>query len=113
MSSEYEKLDAEYARKHWVSQELHGYPIPSEIRHQWRLMLMDLETRMEKFWSWGWMIAMLGVAAILWMVGCSTVDKTSEEMRASWYRACVETSSLPDTAKEVCEMRADKIIFGE
>ena len=113
MSSEYEKLDVEYARKHWVSQNLHGYPIPSEIRHQWRLMLMDLETRMEKFWSWGWMIAMLGIAALLWMVGCSTVEKTSEEMRESWYKACVETSNMPGAAKEVCEMRADKIIFGE
>ena len=113
MSSEYEKLDAEYARKHWVSQELHGYPIPSEIKHQWRLMLMDLETRMEKFWSWGWIVAVLGVGMLLFFTGCSTVDKTSEEMRASWYRACVETSNVPDTAAEGCRIRAEKIIFGE
>ena len=109
MSSEYEKLDAEYARKHWVSQNLHGYPTPSEIRHLWRLKMMSWE----KFWNWGWMVAMLGIAAILWMVGCSTVVKTSEEMRESWYKACVETSNMPGAAKETCRMRADKIIFGD
>ena len=102
-------MNSEYARKHWVKQGVSGYPTPSELRHQLRLKMMNWD----KFWNWGWMVAMLGVAAILWMVGCSTVVKTSEEMRESWYRACVETSSLPDTAKEVCEMRADKIIFGE
>ena len=47
------------------------------------------------------------------LASCTTVEKTSEERRASWYKACVETSSLPDTAEETCHWRADKIIFGE
>ena len=112
MSSEYEKLDAEYARKHWVSQEVHGYPTPSEIRHRWRLKLMDWK----KFWDWGWMVAVivLGVTYLtISLSSCATVEKTSEEMRESWYNACVATSSLPDAAKETCRMRADKINFGD
>ena len=118
MSSEYEKLDAEYARKHWVSQELHGYPTPSEIKHQFRLWLMDLESKMswDKFWDWQWPYAVLVVCIIylsISLTSCTTVDKTSEEMRESWYNACVATSSLPDAAKETCRMRADKIIFGD
>ncbi len=36
------KLTPEYARKHWVSQKLHGYPIPSEIKHRWRLMKIEV-----------------------------------------------------------------------
>ena len=115
---ETEKLDAEYARKHWVSQELHGYPIPSEIKHRFRLWLMDLESKMswEKFWDWGWMALVFTVSVVylsISLTSCTTVDKTSEEMRESWYNACVATSSLPDAAKETCRMRADKINFGE
>ena len=111
-------MNSEYARKHWVKQGVSGYPTPSELRHQFRLWLMDLESKMswEKFWDWQWPIAVLIICAIylsISLTSCSTVVKTSEEMRESWYRACVETSSLPDAAKETCRMRADKITFGE
>ena len=118
MSSEYEKLDGEFDRKHWVSQEVHGYPIPSEIKHQFRLWLMDLESKMtwEKFWDWGWMALVFTVSVVylsISLTSCSTVDKTSEEKRESWYNACVATSSLPDAARETCKMRSDKINFGD
>jgi len=107
-------LNYEYAKKHWVSQELYGYPIPSEIRHQWRLKLIDWESKMEKFWNWGWIVAMLGVGILLYLTGCSTLDNyTPEERRASWYKACVETSNLPDSSKEICRWRADRIIIGD
>ena len=112
MSSEYEKLDAEYARKHWVSQEVHGYPTPSEIRHRWRLMLMSWK----KFWDWGWMVAVivLGVTYLtISLSSCATVEKTDEERREAWYQACIQTSTLPDASAESCRWRADKIKYGD
>ena len=105
-------LNSEYARKHWVKQGVSGYPTPSEIKHQWRLKMMSWE----KFWDWQWPFVVLiicGIYLTISLTGCTTVEKTSEEMKESWYKACVETSNVPDMAAEGCRMRADKIIFGE
>tara|TARA_R100000656_G_scaffold19892_1_gene17974 strand:- start:1338 stop:1721 length:384 start_codon:yes stop_codon:yes gene_type:complete len=127
MSSEYEKLDAEYARKHWVSQEVHGYPTPSEIRHRWRLKLMDWKkfwswkeyrnhSSRKWFWDWGWMVTIivLGVSYLtISLSGCATVEKTNEERREAWYQACIQTSTLPDASAESCRWRADKIKYGD
>lgn len=105
-------LNSEYARKHWVKQGVSGYPTPSEIKHQWRLKMMSWE----KFWDWQWPFVVLiicGIYLTISLTGCTTVEKTSEEMKESWYKACVETSNVPDMAAEGCRLRADKIIFGE
>ena len=64
-----------------------------------------------------WMSILFIVSVIylsISLTSCSTLDNyTVEERRASWYKSCVETSSLPDTAEETCHWRADKIIFVE
>ena len=38
-------IDVEYAKKHWVYQGVRGYPTPAEIRHRWRLKLIDWKTK--------------------------------------------------------------------
>ena len=54
------KIDAEYAKKHWVKQGVSEYPTPSELRHRWRLKMMSWE----KFWDWGWMVTVFIISVM-------------------------------------------------